>query len=114
MIKIFLIGNVGSDPETKQTQSSTMTSFSLAVNETKKKGETIEKKTNWFRIVHFGKGAEFSKKYVKKGMKIHVEGKIEISIYQDKDGIQRESTSVIAENINIFDKKTTNEEPFNY
>lgn len=114
MNKIFLIGNVGSDPESKKTQSSTLTSFSLAVNETKKKGDTIERKTHWFRIVHFGKGAEFSKKFVKKGMTIFVEGKIEISSYQDKDGNQRESTSVIAENINIFDKKNKNEEPINF
>jgi single-strand DNA-binding protein len=114
MNKIFLIGNVGSDPEFKQTQSSQLVSFSLAVNEYQKKGEEYEKKTNWFKVVHFGKGAEFSRKHVKKGMKIHVEGRIEVSTYSGPDGIQKTSVSVIAENINIFEKIEKHEDAFPY
>lgn len=112
MNKIFLIGNVGSEPEFKQTQSSQLVTFSLAVHEFQKKDGEFEKKTNWFKIVHFGKGAEFSRKYVKKGMKIHVEGRLEVSTYSGNDGIQKTSVSVICENINIFEKIEKQNEEF--
>jgi single-strand DNA-binding protein len=104
MNKVFLIGNVGSDPEFKQTQNSSLASFSIAVNEKRKVNDNYETKTTWFKVVHFGKGAEFTKKFIKKGMKIHVEGKLEISTFASNDGTQKQSISVIAENINIFEK----------
>ena len=114
MNKIFLIGNVGGDPEFKQTQSSQLVSFSLAVNDRRKNGDTYENHTQWFKIVHFGKGAEFSKKYIKKGMKIHVEGRLEVSTYAANDGSQQKSVSIICENINIFEKLEKHEESFNF
>ena len=117
MNKIFLIGNVGGDPEFKQTQSSQLVTFSLAVKDRRKNGDSYEDHTQWFKIVHFGKGAEFSKKYIKKGMKIHVEGRLEVSTYAANDGSQQTSVSIICENINIFEKleKTEkHEESFNF
>lgn len=114
MNKIFLIGNVGTEPEFRTTQNSSFASFSLAVNEKRKVNDQYEQKTTWFKIVHFGKGAEFTQKFVKKGMKIHVEGKVEVSTYSANDGSQKQSMSVIAENINIFDKIEKNENAFTY
>jgi single-strand DNA-binding protein len=114
MNKIFLIGNVGSDPEFKQTNNSSVSSFSLAVNEKRKVNDQYETKATWFKIVHFGKGAEFTQKFIKKGMKIHIEGKVEVSTYSANDGSQRQSMSIIAENINIFDKIEKNENTFTY
>ena len=95
MNKVILIGNLGSDPEKKEK----CTKFSLATSDKwkDKEGEQQEK-TEWHQIVCFGKLADTTAEYLKKGRKVAVEGKISYSKYE-KDGQTRYSTSIVANNV---------------
>ena len=73
-----------------------------------KHGEKIEK-TTWVKCTSFGKGAEFAANYLKKGMKVMVEGKLEIQKWSDANGVARESIAVIAENIEILESNKPND-----
>lgn len=97
--KAILIGNVGKDPEIRHTQGGDpIASFSIATSETWKDKNSGERKerTQWHNIVVFNKPlCEVVEKYVKKGMKVHVEGQIETRKWQDKDGADRYSTEIV-------------------
>ena len=96
--KVMLIGNVGKDPEVKTLESQNkVASFSLATTERFKdrQGQSQEK-TEWHNIVVWGKQAELIEKYVEKGSKLYVEGKITTRKWQDKDGNDRYSTEIVA------------------
>ena len=95
--KVQLIGNVCQDPEVRHTKSGqAVTSFSLATNErwTKKDG-TKEEKTEFHRIVIWGKLAEIAEKYLSKGKQIYVEGKNQTREWDDSDGNKRQTTEVV-------------------
>jgi single-strand DNA-binding protein len=97
--KVILVGNLGRDPETRTMQSGgKVVSFSLATSETwndKASGERKEK-TQWHRIAIFNERiGEVAEKYLKKGMKIYLEGQLESRKYTDKDGQERETTEVV-------------------
>jgi single-strand DNA-binding protein len=105
--KAILIGNVGKDPECKQISNGTMALFSLATTESykdKNSGELV-KTTDWHRVVCFGKTADVVAKYVKKGSKLYVEGKIKNSKYTDKNGVEKYSTDIQAMSIQMLDNK---------
>ena len=90
-------GNLGQDPETKQTQSGKeFVTFSVA-------SKTGKDKTSWFNCVAFGKTAELVSQYVKKGSLVYVSGHIEIEKYEDKY-----YTKVIANTVNFLGKKPEN------
>lgn len=91
--KIFLAGNLGSDPQTFDIRGgeSKMAKFSLAVNEHRSKGD---EHTNWFRVSVFGKQAEMCAKYLKKGSPVLVEGLVHVGKYTDKEGNERQSFDV--------------------
>ena len=97
--KVILVGNLGRDPETRTMQNGgKVVSFSLATSETwndKASGERKEK-TQWHRIAIFNERiGEVAEKYLKKGMKIYLEGQLESRKYTDKDGQERETTEVV-------------------
>lgn len=104
--KIFLIGNVGKDPEVKEITSGQMARFSLATSEKYKnnKGELVET-TEWHRIVCFGKTAEVVAEYVKKGTTLFVEGKIKYTKYTGADGIEKYSTDIQATMIQMLSSR---------
>lgn len=91
--KIFLAGNLGSDPQSFEIKGgeSKMAKFSLAVNERRGDGEEA---TNWFRVSVFGKQAEACIKYLSKGSPVLVEGTVRVSKYKDKEGNEREGFDV--------------------
>ena len=95
------IGNLGKDPEVRVLQNDMkVANFSIAISETwfdKGSGEKKEK-TEWVNIVSWGKTAEIAEKYVKKGDKIYIEGKLQTSSWE-KDGITRYKTDIVCSNL---------------
>ncbi len=102
--KVMIIGHLGRDPETTYTQSGNAVSkISVATTENwtdKNTGEKKEK-TEWHRVVFFGKQAETIAKYMAKGSQIYVEGKLQTSQYE-KDGVTRYSTDILANNFQFL------------
>lgn len=102
MNKWIGIGFVGKQPETRTTQDgSTVCTFSLATSE-KYNGE---EKTTWFRISAFNKLGEVCQKYLDKGRRVCVVGKISASAYEGKDGTARASLEVLAESVEFLSSK---------
>jgi single-strand DNA-binding protein len=108
--KATLIGRLGKDPEVRYTPDGTMiTNFNLATDEQwkDKNGEKVQK-TEWHRIVTFGKLAEICGNYLVKGKLIFVEGRIQTRSWEDKDGVKRYTTEIIASNMQMLDSKGQN------
>lgn len=97
--KVILIGNLGKDPEVRNTQAGgKIVSFSLATSETwsdKSSGERKER-TEWHRIVVFNEQiAEVAEKYLKKGAKVYVEGQLQTRKWTDQAGVEKYSTEIV-------------------
>jgi single-strand DNA-binding protein len=105
--KVILIGNLGKDPEIRRLENgATVASFSLATSETyieKATGERREN-TDWHNIVAWRGLAEVIEKYLRKGTKIYVEGKLKTRSWQDKEGNTRYTTEVLAEEMTILSR----------
>jgi single-strand DNA-binding protein len=104
--KVTLIGNLGIDPETKTiNEKLVLTKFTLATTESYKdeKGEK-HSATEWHNIVLWNKQAELAAKYLKKGSKIYLEGKIKTRSYENKEGIKKQVTEIIVEHFLMLDK----------
>jgi single-strand DNA-binding protein len=116
--KVMLIGHLGKDPEMRKTQDGrAVANFSVATSESWKDKNTGEKKekTEWHNVVVFNEGlAGIIEKYVKKGSKIYVEGKLQTRKWQDKDGNDRYTTEVILQGfdgaIKLLDGKNASNE----
>jgi len=96
--KVIIVGNVGRDPEVRYTQSGkAVASFSVATSERfqDKDGQNQER-TEWHRIVAWGRLAEICGEYLRKGKQIYVEGRLQTRDWEDKDGHKRYTTEVIA------------------
>lgn len=105
--KVILIGNLGKDPEVRRLENgAVVASFSLATSETYTDKNTGEKRenTDWHNIVAWRGLAEIIEKYVKKGTKIYVEGKLKNRSYQDKDGVTKYITEVLCEDMTILSR----------
>jgi single-strand DNA-binding protein len=101
MNKVILSGNVGADPQFKQTEKTAVCNFRIAVNDKYKK----DAPPTWFTITTFGKSAEFASKYIKKGTKVLVEGKIQLDEVE-KEGMKRLFVSVVADNVELIGGKS--------
>ena len=113
--KAMLIGNVGNDPEIRTLQENVkVASFRIATTEryTDRNGEKKEN-TEWHQISAWNKVADIVERFVKKGSKVFVEGKITTRKWKDKDGNERQSTEIRAEGIQLLGKKeeSTQEKP---
>ena len=105
MNRINLIGRITKDIELKQTKNEiNYTRFSIAVKRDLK-DESGEYGTDFFNVVAWRKTAEFISKYFKKGSRIAISGKLQQNIYTDKDGNERTSVEIVAEDIDFIDKK---------
>lgn len=101
-----IIGRVGRDPEKKQTNNgNSVVSFSVATTEKWKDKTTGEKReaTEWHRIVAFGKLADIVNEYATKGKLVYISGKITTRKYQAKDGSEKQTTEIVAENIRLLE-----------
>jgi len=108
--KAILIGRLGKDPEVRYTPDGAMvTNFNLATDEQwkDKNGEKVQK-TEWHRIVTFGKLAEICGNYLVKGKLIFVEGRIQTRSWEDKEGVKRYTTEIVANNMQMLDSKGQN------
>jgi single-strand DNA-binding protein len=97
--KVFIIGNLGRDPELRYTQTNRpVTTLNVATTRsyTNADNQRIEE-TEWHRVVVWGAQAEHCNKYLAKGRQVHVEGRLQTRSYEDKDGVTRYSTEVVAE-----------------
>ncbi|MDI1317683.1 single-stranded DNA-binding protein [Flavobacterium sp.] len=104
--RVQLIGNVGQDPEIKTFDGGKkVANITIATNEsyTNDKGEKVEQ-TEWHRVTAWGKVADIIEKYVTKGKEIAIEGKLTHRNYEDKDGVKRYITEVVANDILLIGK----------
>jgi len=106
--KVILIGNLGADPEVRYMPSgNAVTNLSVATSEywkDKESGETQER-TEWHRVVFYGRLAEIAGEYLKKGSKTYVEGSLRTRKWQDKSGTDRYTTEIIGNEMQILDAK---------
>ncbi|MCH8558091.1 MAG: single-stranded DNA-binding protein [Balneolia bacterium] len=105
--KAMLIGNLGADPEVRYTQSNTaVATLSVATSERYKDGNgEMQERTEWHRVVAWGKLAEICQNYLKKGNKVYFEGPIQTRSWEDKDGQKRYTTEIKALNMVMLDTK---------
>ena len=97
--KVILVGRLGRDPETRFTSGGqAVANFSLATDETyKDRNGERQKRTEWHKVVLWGKLAEITQQYLKKGMLVYIEGRIQTRQWEDKrDGQKRTTTEVVA------------------
>ncbi len=105
--KVILVGHLGNEPSIRSTdQQVKVADFSIATNELfQKNGEKVEI-TDWHDIVAWRKLADFSERFLKKGNKIMVEGRLKTRVWVDKEtGVKRKNVFVIADQIQFMDKK---------
>jgi single-strand DNA-binding protein len=103
--KVILIGNLGRDPETRYTaDGAAITNITIATSDRWKDKSSGEMKeaTEWHRVAFFGRLAEIAGEYLKKGRPVYVEGKLRTRKWQDKDGQDRYTTEIIADNMQLL------------
>ncbi len=112
--KVILIGNLGRDPEIKKLENgATLASFSMATSESytdKVSGKKIEN-TDWHDVILWRGLAELAEKFLKKGMKIYVEGRLKKRSWQDREGNTRYNVEVIGDEMTILSKPDTDTKP---
>ncbi len=102
--KVIILGNLGGDPDMRYTQSgSPVANFTVATNErwTGKDGQSQER-TEWHRIVVFGRLAELCRDYLSKGRQVYLEGRLQTRKWEDKDGNRRSTTEIVAQTIQFL------------
>lgn len=106
--RIFLIGNLGREPEMSYTPSGkAVTKFTLAVNRIQRNRESGEtqKETDWFNIVTWDRLAETCNNFLHKGYKVFIEGRMQSHKYTDKNGVERIAWEVTASDMQMLDSK---------
>jgi len=102
--KVILIGNLGRDPELRYTQTGqAVANFSLATTDrfSSKDGDKQER-TEWHRIVAWGRTAEICAQYLAKGRSVYVEGRLQTNEWEDKDGQKKRTTEIVAQSVQFL------------
>jgi single-strand DNA-binding protein len=106
--KVILVGNLGKDPETRYMPSgSAVTNLTLATSESwkdKQSGEQQER-TEWHKVAMFGRLAEIAAEYLRKGSQVYIEGKLRTRKWQDKEGKDRWTTEIVADEMQMLGGK---------
>ena len=106
--KVILVGNLGKDPETRYMPSgSAVTNLTLATSEAwkdKQSGEQQER-TEWHKVAMFGRLAEIAAEYLRKGSQVYIEGKLRTRKWQDKEGKDRYTTEIVADEMQMLGSK---------
>ena len=112
--KVILIGNLGQDPESRFTPSGTaVTNLSVATNESwKDQNGEPQDRTEWHRIVMYGKMAETASEYMKKGQMVYIEGRLQTNEWGDQNQVKRKSTQVRCDNFTMLGRR--NDSSSNY
>lgn len=107
--KVIIVGNLGNDPETKYMPSgSAVTNLSVATSESWKDKQTGEQKdrTEWHKVAMFGRLAEISAEYLRKGSQVYIEGKLRTRKWQDQSGNDRWTTEIIADEMQMLGSRS--------
>lgn len=103
--KVILVGNLGKDPETRYTQSNTaVTTLTIATSESwrdKNSGENQER-TEWHRVVLWGRLGEIAGEYLQKGRQVYIEGKLQTRKWQDQSGQDRYTTEIVGSEMQML------------
>jgi single-strand DNA-binding protein len=102
--KVILLGNLGRDPETRYTtDGGAVTNLNIATSEQwKDKSGEKQERTEWHRVVLFGRTAEIAGEYLKKGRSVYIEGRLQTRKYTDKDGVEKYSTEIVADRMQLI------------
>jgi single-strand DNA-binding protein len=102
--KVILVGNLGRDPEVRyMPDGGAITNVSIATTDTwKDKSGEKQEKTEWHRVVFFSKLAEIAGEYLKKGSQVYVEGRLQTRKWQDKDGVEKYTTEIVADRMQML------------
>ena len=102
--KVILVGNLGRDPELRYIPSGqAVANFTLATNEKwRDKEGNNQERTEWHRIVVWGKSAENCAQFLQKGRSVYVEGKLQTQEWEDKDGNKRKTTEIVAQTVQFL------------
>ena len=109
--KVILVGNLGQKPEMRYTATqSAVANISIATTESWKDKESGEMrdKTEWHRVVYFGKLAEIVEKYLDKGSSVYIEGKLQTRKWQDKSGADRWTTEIVGNELTMLGSRQSN------
>ena len=107
--KVILVGNVGTVPEIRYVEKRPVARFRLATNEPARKladGTEIPERTEWHTIVMWDKAAENAERYITKGTKLYLEGKLRTREWTDRNAIQRKETSIVVDSYDILTRPT--------
>lgn len=108
MNKVILMGNVGRDPKIRFVDSRQVAEFPLATNERRQSvgvdGKTVDlpELTEWHNIVMWGRAAEFAEKYIRKGTRLLLEGKIRTRYWEDSNAIKRNITEIYVDSYELL------------
>lgn len=108
--KVIIVGNLGADPDSRAMPSgNAVTNISVATSESWNDRDTGEKqeKTEWHRVVFFNRLAEIAAQYLKKGSQVYVEGKLQTRKWEDKEGNERWTTEVVANQMQMLGDRTS-------
>jgi len=102
--KVILVGNLGNDPDTKYTQGGmAVTRISLATTSVRKDKEgNNQERTEWHRVVFFGKLGEIAGEYLRKGSQVYVEGELRYDKYTGQDGVEKYTTDIVANEMQML------------
>ena len=105
--KVILVGNLGQDPESRFTpQGTAVTNLSVATNESWKdqNGETQDR-TEWHRVVMYGRMAETAVEYMRKGQMVYVEGRLNTREWEDQNQVKRKTTEIRCDNFTMLGRR---------
>lgn len=102
--KVILVGNLGNDPDTKYTQSGmAVTRISLATTSVRKDRDgNNQERTEWHRVVFFGKLGEIAGEYLRKGSQVYVEGSLKYDKFTGQDGVEKYTTDIVANEMQML------------
>lgn len=105
--KVILIGNVGRDPEIRYVETRPIATMTLATNErprTLPDGSQTPERTEWHTLIMWDGAAEFAEKYIRKGTRLYVEGKIRYRVWEDRNAIKRHVTEIYVDSFELLGK----------
>ena len=111
--KVILIGNLGQDPEARFTpQGTAVCNLSIATNESwKDQNGEMQDRTEWHRVVMYGRMAETATEYMKKGEMVYVEGRLNTREWEDQNQIKRRTTEIRCDNFTMLGKRSDSSNP---
>ena len=109
--RVILVGNVGAKPTVKIVDGGMIATFSLATTEpaqTTSSGTVIPERTEWHRLVVWGQKAEITDRYIDKGCRLYVEGKLRTRTWQDNNALKHSVTEILVDKLEILQRPASN------